>query len=344
MIYEECLVVIDEINPHPLYHEIPRVMHPDASRSMLAKAMQKPVVAILRVNKQIGTEATKVLYGKNVVRLTTDSYPRGWLRYEYTEDHDPYESVFNGPSLPVRWIPKAELVRHFVASLDFCDVHPQEIGRITEVWWFQAVSMSKPDRARWIHNIRLKHLGNMFETRLRMLQYLPQRPSIEINLNQCYCLNGCCRAIRPQLWGSIMATFSKLTLTGILECHEDMCLLMGLERRGIEFNVEVQDKALTDGDFTDSGTVKEPWLLRENARASRSKARIREWSPLEQSVTETWNAATAGRTQVTLRYQGGPTFDRLYRLFKKGYYGWIVISVPYAESCSDDCSSICQVW
>ena len=56
-----CLVVEGPINTHPAYYE---------SKDPFAEADRKPDVALLKVNKFINHEATKILYSKNVWRLT----------------------------------------------------------------------------------------------------------------------------------------------------------------------------------------------------------------------------------------------------------------------------------
>ncbi|KAL8719720.1 MAG: hypothetical protein Q9181_008031, partial [Wetmoreana brouardii] len=64
MIYRCYLVVDGEINPHPAYYEPNEVVPTD---------QHKPHVALLRVCKEVGIEAKKILYGQNTWRLVQDS-------------------------------------------------------------------------------------------------------------------------------------------------------------------------------------------------------------------------------------------------------------------------------
>ncbi|KAL8712058.1 MAG: hypothetical protein Q9225_007015 [Loekoesia sp. 1 TL-2023] len=68
MIYEYCLVVVGEIVPYPT----------DAERKDLAMCprYEMPTLALLQVNQKIGNEARAILYGKNMWRLSFQTYPR----------------------------------------------------------------------------------------------------------------------------------------------------------------------------------------------------------------------------------------------------------------------------
>lgn len=315
MIYEYCLFESDEIDPHPIYHELRQSRHPatiDVHETQPPLAAEKPAVALLRVNKQVSAEATETLYTKNTVRLSTTSYLTGWLYFD-GEDRDNenldenLEGVFTQFGM-AKWLQEAELVQRFITSFDFRDVPPDELARIQE----EEADFSWPTQIMptVIHDERRAMLDVIFSVRLNMLTSLKQRPAVEINLAQSRCPNGCCRLIYPSEWSTSMSQLRKLTLTGIRNMHEDLSLVRGLERHGIEFNIE--DKASAQG----------PW---------------RSFLP---SVTKTWREKAHTRLpSLTIRLLGFSDAEVRER-FKKGSYGFMIKSIPPKDACG--CESVCK--
>lgn len=94
------------INPLPAYYE---------SKDPFAEADRKPDVALLKVNKFVNHEATKILYSKNVWRLT---WPGG--------DPHNYQRMIDGKQSQI-WGIRSQHIRHVITSFDVRDVEPDEL-------------------------------------------------------------------------------------------------------------------------------------------------------------------------------------------------------------------------
>lgn len=127
MIYEYCLVVKGLIFPYPSYYE---------EDAVLQSAQRKPDVALVQVNKEIGTKAKKILYGNNVWHLSYDTSMHG-LGQIWT---------VNSP------------IPHVETRFDVRDLHYHRSLEIAQEWNRKALDddqIDGADKIKWAHRTAL---------------------------------------------------------------------------------------------------------------------------------------------------------------------------------------------
>lgn len=281
MIYDYCLVVSDAIDPHPIPHE----------RRRTTPRTSRPEVALLRVNRMVGAEATEALYGQNIVRLSTTTQNNAWFIYTARDD---------ALECPYEWHPKAQLVRKFVTSFDFRHVDPDEIASLNR-------SLRKPPQDRRVltaslHNERMWFLNYILDLRLGMLAKLPKRPAVEIDFRDSFCLNGCCRLIFPREWSVLIARFSSFTAVGLGDIHEDVCLIKAIQQEaGCDFNIEIADSKQDWAPLDRS--VTELWTRKVAAKQSSTVLRLENWDI--STINERFAKGEYGWVVNTIPYADG---------------------------------------
>lgn len=166
MIYEYCLVVNYELNPHPTDYEQYAIQRP---------LPRKPDVALLEINKQIRDEAAIVLYGKNIWRVSHQS------------------NVLVQPEI---WR-KVSLFRHVVVSFDFRDLHSSHLLEISLAVLKSRRSMEteadEVSASTIIHAKRRFDLQSPWMAKMRWVGAMHLK-SIVLDFSNALCPNGCCRA------------------------------------------------------------------------------------------------------------------------------------------------------
>ncbi|KAL8730565.1 MAG: hypothetical protein Q9166_004019 [cf. Caloplaca sp. 2 TL-2023] len=176
-IYRFALVVDGEINRYPAHYQ---------AKSIVPEGQSKPAVALLRVCKQVGSEAQSILYGENTWRLNQDtislSLPPLWRRFAYSPD--------------------IGHIGHIVTSFDYRDLNTNELGP-QFVSWSQNRTLQTPLNNRVAtaseiaHYYRLQQLQRIWLCKIDIIQRLILRNDIlmglTVDLSYCYCDGGCCR-------------------------------------------------------------------------------------------------------------------------------------------------------
>ena len=165
MIYKECLVVSDEINPYPAFYE-----------STTGSKAQGLSLALLGVNRLIGAEARIVLYQEN--RWRTNSVT---TRYK--------DTIF-------QLYP--ELFRNITLCLSHCDLDDDTKTEIyyethslpENNWWWED---KEEQKARHTHEKCLREVLNNWRWSVIGIHMLPNLQSLKFDLEHLYCPSGCCR-------------------------------------------------------------------------------------------------------------------------------------------------------
>ncbi len=126
VIYEYCLVVEGILDPCPPYYE-----EKDPKNAKL-----KPNTDLLMVNRQVGTEAAQVLYGKNVWRLSCQQDDPSW-------PDSPYEAKSWENNIIM-------YMRHIVVKSDSRDADHEVVAAIS---YAQSSGQPDPDFDSAVTNI-----------------------------------------------------------------------------------------------------------------------------------------------------------------------------------------------
>ncbi len=166
MIYEYCLVVNYELNPHPTDYEQYEMQRP---------LPRKPDVALLKTNKQIHDEAAIVLYGKNIWRVSHQS--------NIAVKHQIWRNV--------------SLFRHVVVSFDFRDLHSSQLLEISRAVHKSGRTIETEAEEAFvsamIHADRRYDLESPWMAKARWVGEMHLK-TIVLDFSNAYCPSGCCRA------------------------------------------------------------------------------------------------------------------------------------------------------
>ena len=182
-IFEICLVVEGPINPHPAYYE---------SKDPFAEADRKPDVALLKVNKFLIHEATKILYSKNVWRLT---WPGG--------DPQNFQRIVECRQGQI-WGIHSQHIRHVITSFDVRDVEPDELLNASRTVHEPGYSdLDMVAKHRLIHDHRFQSLRLICQWKYLFFKLLSPSSatvcgfsppeSATFDLDNFFCPSGCCR-------------------------------------------------------------------------------------------------------------------------------------------------------
>lgn len=188
MIYKLLLTVGAEIVTHPTYYE--------DSTDFEAEGVNRPAVALLSVNKQIGAEAAAILYGNNTWRIReSDHYIRG---LEIYQDH-------------------GHLFRHITIHLDRRDIEELETTNRIEQYQEQWASLTMEERMKLVHDERLDDLrqliyrrGHIITSDMKLIR------SLALVIDGLYCPSECCRLdIVKDLYDDFLCMFIPDPRTGL---------------------------------------------------------------------------------------------------------------------------------
>jgi len=162
-IYKFLLTAGAEIVAHPAYFEKPT--------NFEAEGVIRPVVALLRVNKQIGEEAAIILYGDNTWRIPEPDQ-NNWKIY------DKYGNEF----------------RHVTVHLDRRDTDELYTTRRVERNYERLASLTMVERMRYTHDERSNTLSQSMSIRgFLVVNCLSHIQSLTLVVDNLYCPSGCCR-------------------------------------------------------------------------------------------------------------------------------------------------------
>ena len=178
MIYHFALEVDYEIIPYPTIHE-------SKFRGT------RPAIALLRVNKQVRTEARPILYSNNEWQIGD--------RPEFSIDAGAYPNLFqvvdnslfkhvvikfSGDDVPMLSTQTLSLAAHYHARLE------QELLN-------SGVIMTEEEKRQWrageMHNLNYQTLLRTWNTRVSLLRMMKDLKTVRVDFNTCYCPSGCCR-------------------------------------------------------------------------------------------------------------------------------------------------------
>ena len=148
-------------------------------------AKHKPCTAPLRVNRNIGDEAARVLYGKNAWRIS------------YKEDDNFWPEITYHPETTWRSRDIIAYVRHVVLSFDSRDVDHESIAAISRARFSQlpepeSDTFEGENDAEYIHQHREVQLEIAWIWKREILNSMRIK-SIVLDFSNCFCPSGCCR-------------------------------------------------------------------------------------------------------------------------------------------------------
>lgn len=162
-IYVLLLTVGTEIVAHPTWFE--------ESTNFEAEDVNRPTVALLRVNWQISNEAAAILYGHNTWRIPD-------LAHLELNIYAKYGDQF----------------RHVTVHLDRRDNDAHFTTRMVEETYERCISLPMLERIRKTHNHRLKKFEQSMSVRgTLVLRHMSRIQSLTIVVYNLYCPSGCCR-------------------------------------------------------------------------------------------------------------------------------------------------------
>lgn len=179
-IYKLLLTVGAEIVAHPTYFQ--------KRTNFEAEGANRPAVALLRLNKQIGGEAAVVLYGNNTWRIAdSDRDARG------SEIYEKYGNLF----------------RHVTVHLDRRDTDEFFTTLRIEQTYERLASLKMDKRIKDTHDHRSEILDQFICARRSLIEdHMTYIQSLTLVVDNLYCPSGCCRFdIIRNLYRDFLHTF-----------------------------------------------------------------------------------------------------------------------------------------
>ena len=167
MIYEYCLVVSGQIVPYAENYER------DTAQDYTG---EKPTIGLLAVDKTIRTEAASIFYGKNVWRVTA----------RVTDLAD--GSTTTNLLAKSIWKVHAALFRRVTVYFHRLDVNELDSRALLR---FRRVRRAK--RMARAHQRNTYRMVEHWREKLYLVYEMENLTSIDFNVGQLFCLNGCCR-------------------------------------------------------------------------------------------------------------------------------------------------------
>lgn len=181
-ILELCLIVDGPINPYPAHYE---------DRNPFEKTSRKPDVALLKVNKQVSAEASRILYGGNLWKLNWrfEDCP------EKIESPEPEDFVKELTAALLRnkiWTTHRAQIRHVALDLDIQDLNAKKLKQSTvQEYERMPRETDSIERGKKIHDNRSFMLTTICCWKLSII--LRPLKSVYIDVRRLFCSNGCCR-------------------------------------------------------------------------------------------------------------------------------------------------------
>ena len=166
-IYKLCLLVDAEIVAHPDYFE--------TATNFSVEGVNRPAVALLRVNRQVGQEAAAVLYGSNIWRIPNHCRL-------IKEDRPPTVYERYGP-----------FFRQVTIRLDNRDMDSKPTEKQFSRHIPRRPSKFDRDMARFHDNCRRNMYQDIEERASLLHNYMHKLQSILVAVDNLRCSEGCCR-------------------------------------------------------------------------------------------------------------------------------------------------------
>lgn len=176
IILEYCLCVEGDIVPFPTHYEGKgsRPTSDDASLTGEWKeATTIPAVALLGVNQRTCNESLRILFGKNVWRLSYD-----------TTDGKDREQAF--------WTQHIKLFRHVCTQFTMNDISGRNLREITHDATEVHGYADSDERTTMIHDERIIALMDSWQWKADLLEKMTLK-TLVLGLQDLFCPSGCCR-------------------------------------------------------------------------------------------------------------------------------------------------------
>ena len=182
IIYKDCLIVDYRIAPYPSTYELCKL---DALGRVIKIGDPKPVsrprfpsLSILRVNKQLHRETSRILYGQNRWKDPQCSVNSGY----YASIFDLHGALFKDIEICFDWRESNFRLDYFMGN------DPSDVAeRVCP----QYAQRSDRERQEFLHTPIKSHAFQKLERQLSQL--LPYLTSLVIDITRLYCPIGCCR-------------------------------------------------------------------------------------------------------------------------------------------------------
>lgn len=152
------------------------------------KRHQEPLwLEILRVNNKIHDEATTILCGKNIFRMSHVTYLGPRVQYRF-----------------LFWARYSQYFRHLVVDFDGRDVDYTRLMATTAIGihkarhfsnseWRDASGRFNQGTRDLIHDRRMETLSATFRNKARLISLMSNLTTLAISFENLLCPNGCCR-------------------------------------------------------------------------------------------------------------------------------------------------------
>lgn len=178
MIYKLCLVVHGEIVPYKENYD--RDTAQDYTED-------KPMIALLAVDKVIRQEAASIFYGKNVWRITSKADDLAKASYTLISI-----ALSGGHEPKTIWIVHARRFRRVIIYAHRLDVNDLDFDVLSSIARSTA-AMDLHQRMARAHKRNFNRMLGSWSTKFSLILDMPKLISVTFNVDKLYCLNGCCR-------------------------------------------------------------------------------------------------------------------------------------------------------
>lgn len=178
MIYKFCLVVHGEIVPYKENYDR------DTAQDYTG---DKPMVALLAVDKAIRQEAASILYGKNLWRITSKADDLAKPSYTLISI-----ALSGGCEPKTIWTVHARRFRRVIIYAHRLDVNDLDLDVLSSIARSTA-AMDLHQRMARAHKRNFNRMLGSWSTKFSLVLDMPKLISVTFNVDKLYCLNGCCR-------------------------------------------------------------------------------------------------------------------------------------------------------
>lgn len=178
MIYKFCLVVHGEIVPYKENYDR------DTAQDYTG---DKPIVALLAVDKVIRQEAVSIFYSKNVWRITSKADDLETPSYTLTSI-----GLSGGCWPKTLWTVHARLFRHVIIYAHRLDVNDLDLDVLSSIARSTAVKDLQKRMAR-AHKRNFNRMLGCWSHKFGLVLDMPNLMFVTFDVGKLYCLNGCCR-------------------------------------------------------------------------------------------------------------------------------------------------------
>lgn len=176
MIYRFCLIVHGEIVPYKENYDR------DTAQDYTG---DKPMVALLAVDRAVRKEAASIFYGKNVWRITSNAD-------DLEKPFHTAVSIGDERFPKTIWTVHARLFRHVIIYAHRLDVNDLDLDVLSSIARSTAVKNLQQRMAR-AHKRNFNRMLGCWSPKFRFVLYMPKLRSVTFDVDKLYCLNGCCR-------------------------------------------------------------------------------------------------------------------------------------------------------